>query len=237
MEAAFDEVYEVTRTHVEEEIDNAKYGQNLKTTAGDNATVTLTNDSIIVDFGAGTLGSDGRLRTGKVYIQYTGKYRTAGTVITTTLENYSVDGVKVEGKKVVENLGVVDGFITFSVVVTDGKVTYLDGTTVTNWNSTRTRVWITDNNTVFNPYDDIYQIYGTASGINRKGEPYVMTVPQADPLLIDIACWLSTRMPKDGIVYITPAGKEVRSVDYGAGGGCDRKVTVTVGTFTIDLSL
>lgn len=239
MESAFDGVYDVVKTHVEEEVDNAsaKYGQVLKT-AGDNATVTVRNDSIIVDFGDGTVGSDGRVRKGVVYIEYDGGYRETGTTLTTTLENYYVDGVKVEGTKVVKNTGTnTSGDIVFTVEVTDGKLTYPNGSTISEWNSTRTRLWTGGYDTPLNVTDDVYEIYGEASGINRNGLAYDIEIPSTDPLLIDINCWLESRMPKDGVIYVYPDGLDTRSVDYGTGGECDRKVTVSIGDFSINLSL
>jgi len=54
----------------------------------DGANVTLTTDSIIVDYGLGTIGEDGRERKGSIRIGYSGDYLVAGGTANIRLQNY-----------------------------------------------------------------------------------------------------------------------------------------------------
>lgn len=229
-------------------VQNVMYEENssLKTTAATCATVTVNNaDSTIkIDFGTeGCLGTDGRTRKGVINVHYTGAYRDSGAVITTTLQDYYVNNNKVEGTKVVTNKGDnSSGNTYFTIEVTGGKITFENGD-ISTWTSSRTRTWVDGHDTQGLLYlsDDVYEVYGTASGVNINGLSYTMTVEQSDPLVIDIGCWLATvpsRQPKSGKLTISPEGLEDRVIDYSEGGGdCDNEVRVTIGVFSFKLVL
>lgn len=229
-EKKFDDVHRI----FEKELKSKQ--SNTNRIAADCSTVTFdaTAKTLVVDFGTtGCTDTYGTVRKGKIKVSYTGRYIDSNTVITTTLEDYSVDGDKIEGTQTVSNKGKVAGKETFEVKVMNGKITYTTGKTA-SWTSTRTRV-LEDAGTLL-PFDEIYTIYGDASGVDRDGLAYTMKIEQSTALKLDMKCWMTTRLPISGILSITPQGLETRSIDYGKG-DCDRSVTVSIGAISKELSL
>jgi hypothetical protein len=83
------------------------------------------------------------------------------------------------------------------------------------------RTWVEGSSTA-TPWDDAYEITGGATGINRNGIAYSMSI--STPLRAEIGCpWLVS-----GVVTITPDENESRVVDFGSG-DCNNGFTVTVG--------
>ena len=207
--------------------------------------VSLANSVITLDFGTEGCLYNNKSRKGKVQIHFTGDYMTKGTVITTTLVDYQVQNalfglgyVKVEGTQVVENLGEIDGKMTWSVNVTNGKVTHADGL-VSTWKTTRKRVLL-DAGSIL-PFDEVYAISGTSSGVTKKAINYNMSIEENDPLIFDWTCWFKSQMPKDGKINLFEDGVVDRSIDYGyqkdAAEQCDKSVTVTYGGYSFNLDL
>lgn len=228
----FDDVHRIFEKELKSQQETSE-----KRVAADCETITFdaTAKTLVIDFGTtGCTDSYGTVRKGKIKVSYTGgRYIDVNTVITITLEDYSVDGDKIEGTQTVTNKGEIAGKQTYEVKVMNGKITYASGKTA-SWTSTRTRV-LEDAGTVL-PFDEIYTIYGDASGVDRDGLAYTMKIEQSTALKVDMKCWLTTRLPISGILTITPEGLETRSIDYGTG-DCDRSVTVAIGSFSQELSL
>ncbi|HEY0612388.1 MAG TPA: hypothetical protein VGD35_22090, partial [Chitinophaga sp.] len=86
----------------------------------DDATVGKWPKTLTVDFGDKCTGEDGRVRAGKVIMKISNFILRPGATIDITLENYSVDSVKIEGTKKITNLSSANGF-KYSTVVTGGK--------------------------------------------------------------------------------------------------------------------
>ncbi|PKQ70482.1 hypothetical protein [Raineya orbicola] len=199
-------------------------------------TINAVTKTIVIDFGTGTTCNDGRTRRGKIIINYTGGYMTPGSVITTTTQDYYVNDVKVEGVKVVTNVTQPDQVPTHTVSVRNGKLTFPDGTTFT-WQTDRVRVWQQGYGDL-NPYNEVIQITGTASGTNRRGVNFTAEITV--PIVVKTECWLQgIRKPVSG-VYVVTSENAQKTVDFG-NGTCDRIVTVTItgprgGTFTFPLN-
>ncbi len=179
--------------------------------------------TITVDFGDGCEGFNDRVRTGKIIIVITGRYRMEGASKTVTLENYTINGISVEGTKTITNEGRNDGGnLVFSVSLTGGKLTLPDGKVATR-EVTRSREWVSGEAT-WNPWDDVYFITGTVTGVNFNGLEYTRTI--ITPLESDMAC----RFIKSGTIQFEATGKPVRVLDYAYGdpeGGCDNQALVT----------
>ncbi len=193
-------------------------------------TINTQTKTVLIDFGTGTVCTDGRTRSGKIRINYTGRYIEPGSIITTTPEDYFVNNVKVEGTKVVTNITQPNQPITHTVVVNNGKLTFPDNTTFT-WQTNRVRVWQQGQGDL-NPFNDVIQITGTASGVNRRGKNFTAEI--TTPLIVKTECWLQRiRKPVSG-VYVVTAENAQKTVDFGDG-TCNRNVSVTitnVGRFT-----
>jgi hypothetical protein len=178
--------------------------------------------TILIDFGQDQcVGEDGRVRNGQIMVSFTGRYRDEGTVITVTPQNYKVNGYELEGTKVITNLGTnSQGFLHYSIAV-DGSITAPGNIWTTSWTSSRVRTWVAGSSTL-TPWDDAYEITGSASGINRNGIAYNMSI--TTPLRAEIICpWLVS-----GVITITPEENEARVVDFGSG-DCNNGFTVTIG--------
>lgn len=184
--------------------------------------VTNFPRTIIIDFGTGCTGSDGRVRKGIIKVSITGKFWIAGTVITHTLENYYVNDHHVEGTRSVTH----SSTDVWDVVVSGAKITDPDGKTIT-WQSTRTRTRTGGKATPFNIFDDTYSITGTASGTNRDGRNFTVNITTA--LHLQACNWIA-EITK-GVVEIQPEDLKLRTIDFGDG-TCDNEGTVTVGNKT-----
>ena len=181
---------------------------------------------ITIDFGTTNCeGTDGRERRGKIYVDYTGKYRTPGTVVTTTFDEYYVNDIKVEGTKKVTT----ESREVYKVSVTDAKLTFTDNTTIT-WQSERTRTWTEGNELtlvdIFNIWNDVHVVRGTASGVGRLGQSFDVEI---NDITVKLECWLSKVFaPVSGSIVIKPENFNTITLDYGDG-ECDKKGTITIG--------
>lgn len=197
----------------------------VDTTAGTLFPVTIT-----IDFGDSCVGNDGKTRSGMIVAVVTGHYRDAGTTITITPDNYSVNGYAITGQKVVTNMGQnADNHTVFHIVITDVVITTPDGETI-EWESTRDREWVEGESTYLNIWDDVYHITGGGSGINREGRPFEVEITYR--LRKEIGCyWLVS-----GTLEIRPEDLNTVTVDFGDG-TCDDVATVEIGnnTYTIHM--
>lgn len=181
--------------------------------------------TLLIDFGNDNcVGADGRARNGQIQVTYTGRYRETGTVITMTTNNYTVNGYLVAGTHTVTNLGPsIEGQLVYSVEV-DGEITAPDNAWSSTWQSNRTRIWIEGQNTP-TIWDDVYNITGSTSGINRNDVYYEANITV--PLRAEVGCrWIVS-----GAVLIQPEGMAVRTIDFG-NGECNNGITVTVNGHT-----
>jgi hypothetical protein len=230
-EMVFNDAFKVTEDAMKEN-GLEKAGSNLSSIYNACATVSLTPPlldttfpkTLTIDFG--TVNCEdayGIQRRGKVIATTTGFYRDAGTIITITTENYYVNDYKVEGNKSVTNNGLnSDNQTYFTIVISGAVITYPNGD-VASYESNRVRTWVIGEATqgLLGILDDEYDITGTASGINREGRPYSMTVTSA--LRVAVLC----RWVKQGSIEIQPEDLYVRTVDFGDG-TCDREASVTI---------
>lgn len=186
--------------------------------------------SLTMDFGNGVTCDDGRTRKGKLLSTLTGRHNTPGSVITTTLQNYYVNDYKVEGTKKITN----KGNYTWEVVVTGGKITSPENKIV-SWESTKTRTQTVGQATDSIIFDDVYTITGSASGINREGRKYTLTIKEA--LQLQMNCG-GGRIPEvtKGKVEIQPEDLTARTVDFG-NGTCDNEASVSVAGNTLTFKL
>jgi len=189
--------------------------------------VTITLDTVavphalIIDFGTeNCLCNDGRYRRGKIIVSFTGRYRHPGTVITHGFDGYYVDDNKVEGTKVVTNMGFnADSNMYYQIEVVGVIFKANDGGTV-SWTSSLIREWVEGLRT-FTLWDDVYLISGTSSGIRADGQTWQRVT--LTPLRKELGC----RHFVSGTLEITPGERPIRILDYGTG-ECDNIATLLV---------
>ena len=231
MQSEFDDINSTVERYLNKELNQ---GAKLAEDSCPVVTLNSATKRLVIDFGTSCMDAYGNERTGKIIADYTGGYKEAGSVITVALEDYSVNGDQITGTKTVTNQGTVNGFMQWKVEVSNAMITTSSGEEIT-WQSTRYRALV-ESGQELNPYDQVYHIWGSASGIDRAERSFETTIAETTPLVLDQECWITTRLPISGVIDITPEGLTKRSIDYGEG-TCDRAVTLIVGNQSIELSL
>ena len=212
----------------------------IKDGFGDNdrlkcATITITRTGTNKDNPAGVItivypadgsckDAHGNVRKGTITVTYTGKKFQKDSKILTTFTDYSVAGVKIEGAHTLAYAPPgAAGYPKFTAIIVSGKITFLNGKTVTR-EQNFTREW----QRATNPTQDKWVLLsgGTASGSNRDGKTYVMTVTK--DLVYSRACQISNK------VFIAVSGEKtftsdskVVTINFGDG-ACDNMVTITI---------
>ncbi len=214
-------------------------GESLKSTENDfirfGDCVTVTLDTTVmprlltIDFGEeNCLCRDGRYRRGKILITFNGRYRQAGTVITTSFDSYHVNDNHVMGLRTVENMGLNDENHIWYQIQVDGQLNLTDGT-VLSWQSNRKRTWVQGYNTPF-WRDDVYLIEGSGTFISSLGAQVNRVI--IEPLRRELSC----RFLVSGRVEVNPANGPQRILDYGDG-ECDNLAELSIGNRTITIVL
>ncbi len=150
----------------------------------------------------------------------TGPFGAPGTLITVLDSNYFHGANRVRmGAHTILCGNLIGGHSTFNVSIGGGHVTLGGGNL--NWNSTRSITWI-EGDTTADPMDDVYEITGTTTGTNRRGDTFSSTI--TTPLRVATSCpWIES-----GVITITSMNGNTRSIDFGTPGpACDNQATVT----------
>jgi hypothetical protein len=187
-----------------------------------------TIKTITIDWGTTNCDcNDGKRRRGQLVITYAGSYFSPGTVITHTPVNYFVNDHKVQGSKVVTNMGLNGNGQPYYTVDIDGIVSLSTGEVI-NYTSDRIRTFVSGFSTPLNFWDDEYDITGSATGTVTNGDSFTANI--TSPLHVKIGCSYIT----SGSIDITPNDKPVRTIDYGDG-TCDGTFTISINgnTYTI----
>src|SRR5450759_1685435 len=182
-------------------------------------TADLWPKLVTVDYGTSCTGINDNIRSGKIVIEVTGPRLQLGSKRTVTFVDYYFNGIKVEGTKVLENIGYNSNQnLVISVKLTDGKLTLPDGKVIER-SMAHQREW-TAGLLTKNIWDDECLITGTATGKNIDGVAYTNTILTA--LHWTRAC----RFIVSGVVNIEREGVLPVQLDYGTG-NCDAKAIVT----------
>lgn len=240
-EASFDDADDISFTAAEEEGNAGGFGIEgkmstegrlflpsffeLRERIGDCATITVTpNDStypktVTIDFGDSCRGRDGKLRSGKLVLHFTGPIRRPGSVITLSFVRYSVNRVHIQGTKIFKNLS-EPPMNKWSIEVVDGSVTFPGGRGY-SYEGIKTVKQIAGMLTNY-VRDDIYQITGRSHTVFNNST--TVNLNTEDPLIKKIAChWIS-----EGTLKIK-INDRVLKLDFGFpnNGDCDNKALLT----------
>lgn len=210
---------------------------NVFKTAGFYCPGTIVTSDIIspsrvrltIDFGTGQICGDGRARAGKLVADFYGRWSEEGSYVEIVPDGYSVNTWPVLFTKTITNNGRnSDGNLTFSTEVVDGRIATPQGTIF--YTSERETEWTFGESTPLDVSDNEYVITGTASGTARNTLSFTATIDE--PLLVRANCPNIVQ----GIISITPDNRDTRTIDYG-NGGCDNLVTISVGSYTTQITL
>lgn len=184
--------------------------------------------TITIDFGEGCTSGDDITRSGIIHISYTDLRNVPDAMVTTTFENYFVNGNQVEGTRVLENIS--DGTTNqraFQVTVSNGHITFEDGTS-RSFQGSRTRTHRLEETS----QELTVTVTGSRSGINREGTEFSMEI--TSPLTFTYSCrQVGVRVAVSGVRELTRGGSTL-SIDYGDD-TCDNEVTLTRPDGTIEV--
>ena len=224
------------------------------------ATVSISNSVITVDFGTiGCLGADGRVRTGKLFYNFSNstglRYRNPGFSVSVSSLNYMVDGNQVTiNNKTITNTtpsnlpsGTNPGTnLTWSVSASITIIKSSNTGTVT-WSCNRTKELVnTSDSTCYrgqakpiNWTRAIVKLNGASSGINAKSESFTST---ATNLIRDFNCTPDVKRPHrhpfvSGTINYVPGSRPARLIDFGSATNCDLLATVTIKGKTFNVTL
>ena len=175
-------------------------------------------NTITIDYGNGCTQPGGITFKGKIIVKQSAKMTTAGATRQITYENFYVENVKIEGSRTVTNAGLnAAGQPVFTKTGTE-TLTFPDGDTATRTiNHVRT---MTEGYNTNIRADNVWQVTGTDTGVNRNGDAFTVTIKTA--LTKKFTCpWLIS-----GVIELTVNGK-TRSLDFGDG-TCEREATLTL---------
>jgi hypothetical protein len=169
---------------------------------------------VTIDYGAGCIGRNGRMRKGKLIVNIDKPFSEIGATRIVNPQDFYIDSIKVEGARTWTKLTAN----SMSRVVTNGKFTHNDGSIGTRTAShvlTQIGGLATSEKT-----DDSFSLIGTATGVNKKGISYSSTV--INPLEFSYGCaWVYK-----GSSELTVNGKKY-TMDWG-NGLCDRFASITL---------
>jgi hypothetical protein len=189
-----------------------------------NSTAQLPSGKITVDFGTtGCADLRGNVRKGKLIFTYNGKRFIPNSTVVTTSENYSINGIKLEGTRTLTNIsGSTADAPKFNIKLANGKATFEDGSTATRISDITTQ-WVRAST----PLEDklIVDQSSTASGTTRGGRTYSVALLQS--LEFKRGCGIAVA----GIKKYTIDGEKEVTINYGDG-TCDKSVTITLGDIT-----
>lgn len=183
---------------------------------------------ITIEYGDSTATKKGRVLSGTVIIELSGKKGTDGSTRTISYIGCSIDSIGIEGTS-------IQSFTSDSTearqmnISSDLTFTLADGTIVTRVEDT-VREWLTVQDTLLeNTYDKV-QITGLIQVVSSTGDAYERLI--TEPLIKLEDC----RHPVQGIVEYRFNGSLVAELNYGEG-TCDNLALLTTEGETIEIEL
>lgn len=185
---------------------------------------------VTIDFGAGCLGRDGKLRKGQVITDFTNRLRVPGARATTTFNGFSVNAVSVSGIHTIINNSTSATRI-FTRTVENGMLSQINGNYVL-WNATHTNTQVDGLGTPNFHWDDAFTITGSSSGQNSRNSKVIeWSRTILEPLFKKTNCrWIAK-----GEISITHQSRTA-VLNFG-NGNCDRNATITFNGHTKDILL
>jgi hypothetical protein len=188
------------------------------------ACATLSHDgtkesgTLRLDFGDGCKDPRGNVRRGAIVVVHEGRWNISGTRWRLSYEGYSINGIGIEGTREITVISVTDSLATYDVVLTGGRITWVDGRIATREVNRRREHERHGNHLL-----DRLIIYGTAQVTFRNGRGYSIEI--LERLIYRRACAAEgVILPVSGVKLIKHGDRELK-VDYGDG-TCDNIVTL-----------
>lgn len=179
--------------------------------------ITSTSKEKTIDFGDGCELPNGNVLSGIIYLSYLKDMEMATKTLNVSLENFTFNGVAIEGSASIERSRSNDNGNPQSVANASFNGTWPDGSTA-SFTGNRTREWIEGFGTGFWG-DNVYLITGKGTYTGKMGNVFMKET--ITPLRRELAC----RFIVSGILEIS-RNDATASLDFGDG-SCDAKGVLT----------
>jgi len=193
--------------------------------------------TVTVDWGTGCTNANGVTRTGKIIWNYTDTLAHTGAKLTTTYSNYTINGVKIEGKATIaHNDSTGDGDAAYRLRQINRKVTQPNGDFII-YNSNRRVLKFVPNDIHFPDESNTgwYRVTGTQNGDEIKGGvsyQWTSTINPDTPLIYKFCPFVTKgRMT---VVFTNQSNWEI---DFGLVSVCDNLAEVTQNGVTTTVTL
>jgi hypothetical protein len=190
---------------------------------------------VVIDFGNGCQGRDGRTRYGKIITVYTGRLIIPGKSAITEFEGYRIDSISVQGRHVITNTSSSTNR-QFTIDVS-GKLTRPSGNYV-QWAAHRVITQVEGLATPLFPHDDVFTITGQANGtVKRHSFVTEWESNIVEPLVKRFDCrWISKGIVRTIRKNQTSSSPWIGVLNYG-NGDCDKKAVLTINGIHHQISL
>ena len=190
---------------------------------------------VVIDFGTGCVGRDGRTRSGKLSIVYTGRLILPGNSATTSFDGYKVNNVLIEGTHKITNNS-SSAILQFKVEV-NGKMSKAGGNYI-QWVSNRIITQIEGSVTPLYPFDDLFAITGSSNGTVKRNILVITwesNITQA--LQKRFTCrWIAAGKIQTTRKNASTSGEWTGELNFG-GGDCDNQAILIINGKTHQITL
>jgi hypothetical protein len=192
---------------------------------------------VVLDFGTGCVGRDGKFRKGKIIHVYTNRLLIPGAVVETSFDNYYQDSIKIEGAYRIKNTTESPLRPRYQTNVINGKLIRPNGN-FTVWNGEKVRTQIEGALTPVMPMDDVFSTTGTARGQVRRDTTNIFwNSTIVEPLIKKMNCRWIVKGTVRTVRENTNSGERWQGVINYGNGECDNRAVVVINGVTYIITL
>lgn len=192
---------------------------------------------VVLDFGTGCVGRDGKFRKGKIIHVYTNRLLIPGAVVETSFDNYYQDSIKIEGAYRIKNTTESPLRPRYQTNVINGKLIRPNGN-FTVWNGEKVRTQIEGALTPVMPMDDVFSTTGTARGQVRRDTTNIFwNSTIVEPLIKKMNCRWIVKGTVRTVRENTTSGERWQGVINYGNGECDNRAVVVINGVTYIITL
>jgi hypothetical protein len=192
---------------------------------------------VVLDFGTGCVGRDGKFRKGKIIHVYTNRLLIPGAIVETSFDNYYQDSIKIEGAYRIKNTTESPLRPRYQTNVINGKLIRPNGN-FTVWNGEKVRTQIEGALTPVMPMDDVFSTTGTARGQVRRDTTNIFwNSTIVEPLIKKMNCRWIVKGTVRTVRENTTSGERWQGVINYGNGECDNRAVVVINGVTYIITL